>query len=335
MDSSFVAALELVLAGIFLLAGLAKLIDLKSFRQSLGEFSVPYVFIPFFTVSILVLELMVGTTLLVPRLAITGAFLAVLMLIVFTGAILVQLAKGNAPHCHCFGQIDDRPIDRATIARNGVLVMIAGWILWQEAILGPVGGLGWLSDLTGFQRIVASALMVLFIVSAIEGWILLFLLQQFGKTLATRADNDIDAATDVGLPVGEIAPEFELPSTNQASLSLSQLRAIGLPLLLVFSKQGCTFCEELLPDLKQWAMDHGNELTPVLITSGDREYVDRIAVDPGLPQTLLQNGKSITQHYGVKGVPAAVFVSPNGRILSELAVGPPDIRMLVEANTGG
>lgn len=325
------AASELLLAGIFLLAGLAKLLDLMSFRQSLGEFGVPSRWRPVIGLAVPALELFVAGALLPPPAALLGAVVAVLMLVLFSGVIAFHLTKGNAPHCYCFGQLDDQPIGSATLVRNGVLLIVAGLALWQEAVYGPIGGLGWLGELSGFQRVAAAVATVLFIIAAVEGWILLFVFRQLGKLLAALPISGQGDSKDVGLPVGEIAPEFELPSTAKTVQSLTGLRAKGDPLLLVFSSKGCSFCDDLLPDLGRWEMDQGERFDVVLITSDDQEHANHVAAEHGIRHVLLQDGRSTGQMYGASHVPAAVFVSPDGRIASELAVGPPDIRALVDS----
>jgi methylamine dehydrogenase accessory protein MauD len=331
MASVLVAASELLLVGVFLVAGITKLIDLASFRQSLGEFGVPSTWIRGTGVLVPAFELFVAGVLLLPPTALVGAAFAVLMLVLFSGVVVFQLTKGKTPHCYCFGQLDDQPIGSATLVRNGVLLIVAGLALWQEAVYGPIGGFGWLSEFSGFQRVAVAVAAALFIIVAVEGWILLFVLRQLGKLLTSLSSNSQADMQDDGLPVGDIAPEFELPSTAQTVESLTTLRAGGNPLLLVFSSEGCSFCEELLPDLGQWDRDHSKGFEVVLITSNDREHADRIASEHGIRHVLLQDGRTTGQTYGARHVPAAVFVSPEGRVASDLALGPPDIRTLVES----
>jgi thiol-disulfide isomerase/thioredoxin len=50
--------------------------------------------------------------------------------------------------------------------------------------------------------------------------------------------------------VGESAPEFELSDLEGQSVSLQDFK--GEHTLLLFWSPDCGFCQQLLPDLKQW-----------------------------------------------------------------------------------
>jgi hypothetical protein len=47
-----------------------------------------------------------------------GALAAVILLLLFTVAISLTLAKGRRPACHCFGQFSNAPVGWFTVGRN-------------------------------------------------------------------------------------------------------------------------------------------------------------------------------------------------------------------------
>ncbi len=51
------------------------------------------------------------------------------LLSVFVVGITYNLARGRNPECHCFGQLHSAPAGWKTLARNGVLAAVAGFVL--------------------------------------------------------------------------------------------------------------------------------------------------------------------------------------------------------------
>src|SRR5918996_1765177 len=125
---SLVLAMRLVLAGVFATAGVAKLLDLTGSRRALEDFGVPGrlarpggVLLPLF-------EIAIAAALLFPSSARWGAFAAAGLLGAFIVVIANALAHGRAPDCHCFGQLHSEPAGWSTLARNGVLIALAGTV---------------------------------------------------------------------------------------------------------------------------------------------------------------------------------------------------------------
>ncbi|HVM01110.1 MAG TPA: MauE/DoxX family redox-associated membrane protein, partial [Acidimicrobiales bacterium] len=48
------------------------------------------------------------------------------LLAAFTAAVALRLARGEAVPCGCFGEASPAPVGPATLARNGVLLALAG-----------------------------------------------------------------------------------------------------------------------------------------------------------------------------------------------------------------
>ena len=94
MDS-FVLAVQVLLAGVFATAGIAKLLDRPGSRQALLDFGVPTSLVPLLAWLLPLAELAVAVTLLIPQTARGAAIAAVLLLVAFMAGIARALARGT------------------------------------------------------------------------------------------------------------------------------------------------------------------------------------------------------------------------------------------------
>src|SRR2546425_10207105 len=94
--------LRLVLAAVFLVAGLAKLADLAGSRQSLRDFGVPAALANPFGMLLPVAELAVAVALILTFSAWWAALGALALLLRFLVGIGFNPAPRAAPHRHCF-----------------------------------------------------------------------------------------------------------------------------------------------------------------------------------------------------------------------------------------
>ena len=116
---------RLLLAIVFVVAGLAKLADRAGSRQALVGFGLPAALaVPLGTLLPLA-ELAVAVALLPTTSAWWGALGALALLLLFVVGIGFTLARGRTPDCHCFGQLHSEPVGWPTLARNGVLALLA------------------------------------------------------------------------------------------------------------------------------------------------------------------------------------------------------------------
>src|SRR5262249_56730814 len=90
------------------------------------------------------LELAIAVALLPTGTARWAAAAAFVLLVAFSVAIAVNLARGRRPECNCFGAVHSAPIGAATLARNAALALVAAWV----AVAGPgASAVGWLGRL--------------------------------------------------------------------------------------------------------------------------------------------------------------------------------------------
>jgi uncharacterized membrane protein YphA (DoxX/SURF4 family) len=144
MDAALLIA-HLVLAGVFALAGVAKLSDLEGSRKAIIDFGLPAVLASPLALLLPLAELAVAAALIPASTAWWGA-LGLLML--FVVGISLNLARGRKPDCHCFGQLHSAPAGWKTLARNGVLAAVAGFVLWEGFDVAGPSAISWLGALS-------------------------------------------------------------------------------------------------------------------------------------------------------------------------------------------
>ncbi|TMD44130.1 MAG: redoxin domain-containing protein [Chloroflexi bacterium] len=337
---------RLLLALVFLVAGLAKLADLAGSQQALRDFGVPARLANPFGVLLPLAELAIALVLLLPVSAWWGALGALALLLLFVVGIGSNLAHGRQPDCHCFGQLHSAPAGWPTFVRNLVLAALAAVVVvfgWSSSQLSVVD---WLAPLSVSQRIeVLVGLLVLVLLLA-GGWLLVQVLSQQGRLLlrieALEAElaasgmapqsvaNGQAAVPVVGLPVGNLAPGFALPTLADEPITLAALRGLGKPVLLLFSDPGCGPCTALLPEVGRWQREQASRMVVALVSRGTVEANRPKVTEYGLTHVLLQHDREVAQAYQAAGTPSAVLIRRDGTIGSPLAQGADAIRALVD-----
>ena len=228
--------LRLALALVFATAAAGKLLDLPGSRAALAGFGVPTPLAAAGGTLLPLAELAVSLALVPEPTARWAALGALVMLLSFIGGIARSLALGQAPDCHCFGQLHSEPAGWGTLARNVVLAAVA--------VVVVAAGPG--AEVNAWA-IAVPALLGLSLALA-------------GETRGLRRElREGRPATRVpGLPVGSLAPDVGP-------------RAPGRTLALVFTDPGCGPCQALLPELARWRRSLSEALTIEVVERGDPE----------------------------------------------------------------
>lgn len=125
--------LRAVLAALFLYAGAAKFLDVRTFAVDIANYRMlPAALIAPLAAALPGIEIACGVGLLVGRTARAAAMLAIGLLVVFTLAAMQALARDINIDCGCFGSVR-APVTIATVGRDVVLVAVA----LAALILGP------------------------------------------------------------------------------------------------------------------------------------------------------------------------------------------------------
>jgi thiol-disulfide isomerase/thioredoxin/uncharacterized membrane protein YphA (DoxX/SURF4 family) len=351
MDAALLIA-RLVLAVVFILAGVAKLSDLKGSRQAIIEFGLPALLASPLALLLPLAELGVGAALIPASTAWWGALGALVLLLLFVVGISINLARGKKPECHCFGQLHSAPAGWKTLARNGALAAVAGFVLWAgyEGVGAGPSAISWLGALSAAQLLSLLGWVLVLSLLAAQWWFLVHLLRQNGRLLvrleaveATLADggsvvapsqNGTPVPQAEGLAVGTEAPEFSLSGLYGESLTLQALRSSGKPLMMLFTDPGCGPCNALLPEVGRWQEEHANKLTLSLVSRGGVEENKTKAQEHALRNVVLQEDWEVSESYEVRGTPSAVLISPNGKVASPVAGGAEGIRGLLSYAVG-
>ena len=147
------------------------------------------------------IQLATAVALVVHPTAWLGGVAALVLLLAFIGGIARAMAHGQAPDCHCFGQLHSAPAGRATLARNAALAVLAGVLVvtgpgppiddWGPRAASPswwpLGSVSW-------RRVGGCRVRL---------W-----LDNRGLRGDLARERDVTALLPPGLPVGTTAPAF-------------------------------------------------------------------------------------------------------------------------------
>lgn len=328
--------LRLALAGIFGLAGVAKFLDLKGSEKVFKEFGVPTAIAKPSSIALSVFEIAIAGMFLFITTSWIAAVLAVFLLVLFIGQMIYQMAKGNAPDCHCFGQIHSEPVSKTSVIRNTLFAVPAAVLVFRgngaqgmsladpglevmQLVFGLatvaflVAGLFYLKKISEQQQQIMRRLEIIELVA-----------QEGGSV--TR---DAAGLPHEGLPIGAIFPDFELPDLSGRVVALDDLRAEGKPVLFFFVSPTCNPCKAMLSEFEQWRADLGEKLKIVFISSGTAEDNLEKFGGPVPKLMLLQNERELAEAVKAQWTPTAILMDANGRIASHVAAGDNAIRELV------
>ena len=338
---------RLVLAVVFVVAGLTKLADRAGSRQALIDFGVPARLATPGGLLLPLAELAVAVALIPLVSAWWGALGALVLLALFIVGIAFNLARGRKPDCHCFGQLYSKPIGWSTLVRNTILAAVAAFVVGFGYSHPGLSATGWFGALALMQWIELIAGIIIVALLAGAGWLLLLMLRQQGRLLlrienleaqlqasSTAAPQPAAQVPQPGLPVGSQAPAFALPGLYGETITLDFLRAADKPILLLFTDPGCGPCTALIPEVGRWQREYLGKLSVALISRGTPEANRAKVSEHGITQVLLQKDREVAEAYQDTGTPGAVLVRPDGTIGSPLVLGADAIRALVAQAVG-
>jgi len=339
MDDAMLIA-RLVLAATFGVAGIAKLLDLNGSREALKGFGVPARLAQPGGLALPIAEVVIAVALMTERFGWWGAVGAAVLLAIFLAAMARSMARGEAPDCHCFGQLHSEPVGWSTVVRNGVLLAISLFVVWQGrddvgTSLGDV-----LGGLSRTESVLLAITSIAVLGAAGSLWLGFQLLQQQGRILLRLDEIEQRAATghgtnggtardaQAGLAPGAKAPTFALPSVEGSIVTLESLLQPDKQTLLIFSDPGCGPCNMLMPKVAEWQRQH-DRLNIAIVSRGTLEANREKAAQHGVGPVLLQDGHGVFDAYRVAGTPGGVVVAHGGTIAAPLARGSAEIERLV------
>jgi len=328
---------RLLLAGVFLLAGVTKLFDRAGTGKALREFGLPAALAEPLAVLLPLAELAVVVILFAADLAWYGAAAALVLLTIFIVAMITAILRGRKPDCHCFGQLHSEPVGWSTLIRNVVLALVAVWILIEGRGAPGLDIWSWLAGLDGRKKlgVVAACIMsILFLrlmgrVSS-ESEATAVPEPVYAPTAETNhAETHPAHTTGIGLPVGTVAPDFELPDATGKKRNLASLLEGQDQILLVFLSPHCKPCQAVATNLPKWAREHERLPEIIIVSRGSTDDNLEKLKDTDPSRVLLQQNLETAAAYDCTSTPAAVLVGSDRLIRSQSAVGGVAIQQLL------
>ena len=323
MEGALLAG-RLVLAAVFIVAAVAKLADLAGSRRSLEQLGAPAPLVPALAVVLPLVELLVAVALIPVATAWAAALAAVALLLAFTGGVATALARGVEADCHCFGRVSSRPVGPGTLARNLLLLALAGFVAIAGAGDGGASATAWIGDLTTAEAVAVAGGTLLALGLAFNTAFLFQLFRQNGRLWAEiealRAGGGASASAPE-VQLGEYMPQFQLPDLAGRPHELEDLLDEGNGLVLFFTHPGCSACDPLLPEIGRRQHDPGAGPRPVVITQDDADANRAKASEHGLDLVLLAEDFELSRAVGISGFPGAIVLDGEGLVASEPAVG--------------
>ncbi len=333
MDGLLLIA-RIALAVVFVVAGIAKLLDVPGSMAAVRGFHLPERLVRPVGLGLPVVEIAAALFLLPTRTAWTGALAAALLLVGFLAGMVNSLRLGEATDCHCFGQLHSEPVGPRAIGRNATLLVVALFVLVEGYSHPGASPFGAVARLSVIETALLAGLLVALAGVAAEGWFIAHLLKQSGRFLLAvdelRAGAPAVSATEPTSPVGLPIPDVTVHDLDGRPRAISDLLEQGRRVMLVFSDPSCGPCAALRPEVRRWQTDHAPRFTIVVISRGEASANRAHAAEHGLVRVYLEADRNVSAAFGVTGTPAAVLISADGAIESEVAGGATAIRALVE-----
>ena len=329
--------IRLLLFGVFAVAGMGKLLDLDGSEKAVKSFGVPEPLAKPLGIFLPIAELVFAFCLLFVGTSWVGALGALLLLIAFILGMFVQMMRGNAADCHCFGQIHSEPVGAKSIIRNFVIALLP-----IVLIIAGRGNQGYPLGETDGQIGQSVAISFLFIALFVAASYL-HRLSSENRKLARRIDfletlenggapierDDMGNPAD-NLPIGASFPDFLLPDTAGRIVTFEHLLADYKPKVFLFVGPKCEPCKALMGDFLKWREQFDGRIRLVFVSSGTAvENIERFGeqLTAGM---LLQSNRELGSKVHCKWTPTALFVSADGMIASHPAVGEGAIRDLFD-----
>ncbi|MGI8884457.1 MAG: redoxin domain-containing protein [Pyrinomonadaceae bacterium] len=331
--------IRIFLFAVFAVAGIGKLLDLQGSEKAVKDFGAPpdlaktlAIALPFAEIVFAVCLLFVGTSWL-------GAVGALILLLTFIGGMIMQMAQGNAPDCHCFGQIHSEPVGVKSLIRNVVIAVLALVLVAQ----------GWNNQGLGFGELpndIAAQLFTGLAAVALLGAAVFYLktiseqqtqimrrievIELISHDSGKQVEREEAENPHEGLPIGAPFPDFELADINGKIVTFEHLLGKSKPVLFFFVSPNCAPCKALLPEFESWQNELQDNIQFVYVSNGKpEENLEKLSGE-GFKQILLQKDRELADEVKARWTPTALLVNADGAIASHPAVGDAGIRALIE-----
>lgn len=329
--------IRLFLFGVFLLAGITKLLDLPGSEKAVKAFGTPDEFAKTFAIALPLAEIVFAVCFLFTGTAWVGAIGALILLLSFIGGMIWQMSQGKAPECHCFGQLHSEPVGKKSLMRNIAFAILALMLVAQGRNSQGMS----LAD-TDAEMLRTLFLLLIFVVAAIVLYFVKRLSDQQTEIIKRLDIIDVISRDGVpverqdsgnltdALPIGAPFPDFSIMNGSGEMVTSDDVFASGRPSLFLFVGPHCAPCEALMPDVLKWREEMDEKIDLVIVSNGTldanvNKFGDEIAAD-----ILFESKRELAETVHAKWTPTAIFVSRDGTIASHPATGDTAIRNLMD-----
>src|SRR5437868_1710313 len=312
-----VLLVRLFLAAIFALAGVAKFADLKGSEKAFKDFGVPQAIALPGSIALSVAEIVIAALFLSIETSWYAAAAASALLLLFIVQMIYQIARGNAPDCHCFGQVHSEPVGVKSIVRNVIFAAMA-LSLMVRGTSGQGASFTQLPDATIMQLIFGVAIAgllaaVIFYLKKLSNQQAEVIHRLEVMELVAREGGTVEREDVVhpheGLPIGAMFPDFKLPDVAGTEVTRDGLtvQKVPSPILFFFVAPTCGPCKTLVSEFEQWKTDLEGKVRTVFISSGTpmenlAKFGDEIS-----GAMLLQKGRELADAAKAQWTPTAIL----------------------------
>jgi uncharacterized membrane protein YphA (DoxX/SURF4 family) len=312
-----VLVLRACLALVFMAAAFGKLRDLPGSRRAVESFGVPRQLVGVTAIVLPCAESIIAIALLVQQTAQASSLAALLLLAIFVAAIGRLIHRGIAAECHCFGQLHSSAAGWPTLLRNLALAAVAGAVV----VAGPGRSIASLSG-EGAGLLATSLTSVVLAVAVASLW---------RENRALRARRGSSGQPVEGLPKGTVVPDLMLRSLDDSPVSVRNSLVPGKSAVLVQVGLGCAPCHDLMPELVRWNTVLSEELTIIIVSSGELEANRAFAAQFEASGLLVSPDGEFGAAFQLDITPSAVRIDGRGRVAALPALGAGAIEALVRS----
>ncbi|WP_163580402.1 redoxin domain-containing protein [Gracilibacillus saliphilus] len=128
-------------------------------------------------------------------------------------------------------------------------------------------------------------------------------------------DNEVTEADNIGLEIGNIAPDFEMETLDGETVKLSDYR--GEPVMLNFWATWCPPCRSEMPDMQRFYQDTDMNILAINLTDTEANFEDvgQFVEEYDLTFTIpLDQGNIVGDRYQIRPIPTTYMLDSNGII---------------------
>jgi uncharacterized membrane protein YphA (DoxX/SURF4 family) len=132
MKRSVPVVARLLVGGLFVVAGIFKIVQPAEFATDIGNYRLlPHALLNLMAITLPWVELVAGGLLLAGRWRRASALVVSVLMLVFVVAVAQAMMRGLDFRCGCFGTVGATQVGWTKLAENLALLAVTGWLCWR------------------------------------------------------------------------------------------------------------------------------------------------------------------------------------------------------------